>query len=109
MASEAVIEFTEENFEAEVMQADGPVLVDFWAPWCGPCRAIAPMIEQLASENSDKKVGKLNIDEASTIAQKYGITGIPTLLVFKNGEVEHSFRGGNTTKAALQEALDATA
>ncbi|MCC9603884.1 thioredoxin [Stieleria sp. JC731] len=108
MAAEAVVEFTEENFEAEVMQADGPVLVDFWAPWCGPCRAIAPMIDQLATENSDKKIGKLNIDEAPGIAQKFGITGIPTLLVFKNGDIEHSFRGGNTTKTALQEALDAS-
>jgi thioredoxin 1 len=108
MASDAVIEFTEDNFDSEVLQSDGAVLVDFWAPWCGPCRAIAPMIDELASENDKAKIGKLNIDDAPAVAQKYGITGIPTLLLFKNGEVAHSFRGGNTTKAALQEAINAT-
>ncbi|MEM0927191.1 MAG: thioredoxin [Planctomycetota bacterium] len=108
MASDAVIEFTEDNFESEVLQADGAVLVDFWAPWCGPCRAIAPMIDELASENDTAKIGKLNIDDAPSIAQRFGITGIPTLLLFKNGEVEHSFRGGNTTKSALQEAIDSS-
>ncbi len=108
MASDAVIEFTEDNFETEVLKAEGPVLVDFWAPWCGPCRAIAPMIDELANENQSAKIGKLNIDDAPGVAQKYGITGIPTLLLFKNGEVEHSFRGGNTSKAALQEAIDSS-
>jgi len=106
MAAEAVIEFTDENFESEVLQADGPVLVDFWAPWCGPCRAIAPLIDQLADENDSAKIGKLNIDDAPSIAQKYGITGIPTLLLFKQGEIVESFRGGNVAKAALQEAID---
>ena len=106
MASDAVVEFTDDNFDSEVLNADGAVLVDFWAPWCGPCRAIAPMIDELASENSSAKIGKLNIDDAPGVAQKFGITGIPTLLLFKNGEVEQSFRGGNTSKAALQEAID---
>ncbi|KAA5540504.1 thioredoxin [Roseiconus nitratireducens] len=108
MASDAVIEFTQDNFESEVLNADGPVLVDFWAPWCGPCRAIAPMIDQLAAENQSAKIGKLNIDDAPDVAQRFGITGIPTLLLFKNGEVEHSFRGGNTTKSALQDAINAS-
>ncbi|MEM6364538.1 MAG: thioredoxin [Planctomycetota bacterium] len=108
MAAEAVLEFTDDNFDSEVLQSDGAVLVDFWAPWCGPCRAIAPMIDELASENDTAKVGKLNIDDAPGVAQRFGITGIPTLLLFKNGEIEHSFRGGNTTKAALQEAIDAS-
>lgn len=109
MAAEAVIEFTDDNFDSEVLQSDVPVLVDFWAPWCGPCRAIAPMIDQLAGANDTAKVGKLNIDDSPGVAQKFGITGIPTLLLFKNGEVEKSFMGGNTTKEALQEAIDASA
>ena len=73
MASDAVKEFTDDNFDTEVLQADGPVLVDFWAPWCGPCRAIAPMIDQLAKENTKAKIGKLNIDDAPGVAQRFGI------------------------------------
>lgn len=107
MASEAVLEFTEDNFDSDVLKSDVPVLVDFWAPWCGPCRAIAPMIDELAGDNSTAKIGKVNIDEAPGVAQSYGITAIPTLLLFKNGQVEQSFRGGNNSKAVLQDAIDA--
>lgn len=107
MASEAVLEFTEDNFDSEVLKSDVPVLVDFWAPWCGPCRAIAPMIDELAGDNSTAKVGKVNIDDAPSVAQSYGITAIPTLLLFKNGQVEQSFRGGNNSKSVLQDAIDA--
>ncbi|QDT61470.1 Thioredoxin-1 [Stieleria bergensis] len=107
MASEAVLEFTEDNFDSEVLKSDVPVLVDFWAPWCGPCRAIAPMIDELAGDNSIAKVGKVNIDDAPSVAQSYGITAIPTLLLFKNGQVEQSFRGGNNSKSVLQDAIDA--
>ena len=107
MASDAVKEFTDDNFDAEVLKSDGPVLVDFWAPWCGPCRQIAPMIEELAGENPSIKVGKLNIDDSPGTAQRFGITSIPTLLVFKGGEISDSFVGVRP-KAALQEALDSS-
>ncbi|MEM1068694.1 MAG: thioredoxin [Planctomycetota bacterium] len=108
MASDAVKEFTDDNFDSEVLQADGAVLVDFWAPWCGPCRQIAPMIDELASENPNAKIGKINIDENPETAQRFGISSIPTLLVIKGGEVAESFVGVRP-KAALQEALDSSA
>lgn len=87
MASQNVITLTAENFDSEVLQADVPVLVDFWAAWCGPCRMIAPIIDQLADEYAGKiKVGKVNVDEQGQLAQKYGIMSIPTLYFFKDGE-----------------------
>ena len=104
MASEAVKEFTDDNFDSEVLQSDSAVLVDFWAPWCGPCRQIAPMIDELAAENPGVKIGKVNIDDNPGAAQKFGINSIPTLLLFKGGEVSESFVGVRP-KAALQEAL----
>lgn len=83
-----VLELTDANFEAEVVSSDLPVLVDFWAPWCGPCRMIAPSVEALAGEWAGKiKVGKLNTDESGEAAAKFGIRSIPTLMVFKGGEV----------------------
>ena len=104
MASEAVKEFTDDNFDTEVLKSESAVLVDFWAPWCGPCRQIAPMIDELADENPGVSIGKVNIDENPGVAQKFGINSIPTLLLFKNGEVSESFIGVRP-KAALQEAL----
>jgi len=87
MGSANVRTFTDSNFDAEVLKSDQPVLVDFTATWCGPCKALAPIVEKLADENVGKiKVGKLDIDEAPEIARKYGIRSVPTVLVFKGGQ-----------------------
>jgi thioredoxin 1 len=102
-----VPEFDDKNFDSEVLQASGPVLVDFWAPWCGPCRQIAPVIEQLAGENAGSiKIGKLNVDNAPNSAQSYGVSSIPTLMIFKDGEVVERFVGVQP-KSRLQEAINA--
>src|SRR5256885_1745751 len=104
-----VVEFTDSNFEAEVLKSAQPVLVDFWAPWCGPCRKIAPMIEELASEYSGSvKIGKLNIDDSPTSAGGFGVSTIPTLMIFKGGQVAERFVGVQP-KNRLQAALDAAA
>jgi thioredoxin 1 len=106
---ENVHEFTDGNFQTEVLQASGPVLVDFWAPWCGPCRQIAPTIDQLATENAGSvKVGKVNIDDNPGTAQEYGVSSIPTLLIFNGGEVVNRLVGAQP-KSRLQQALDAAA
>jgi thioredoxin 1 len=82
------IEFTDANFSAEVLKSDKPVLVDFWAPWCGPCKMIGPIVEKLSNDMADKvRIGKLNVDDNPATAQEYGVMSIPTLLLFKGGKV----------------------
>ena len=102
------LEFTDGNFETEVLGADKPVLVDFWAAWCGPCLAIAPMIDELSNEVADTAlVGKVDVDSNPGVAAKYGVRAIPTLLIFKGGEVVEQMVGGNVRKSDLAEKLAA--
>ena len=105
----SVIEITDNNFETEVANSPLPVLVDFWAEWCGPCRMLAPTIEELAEEYTDKiKVGKLDTDNNRDTAVKFGISAIPTVILFQNGEVAKKFVG-LTSKSDLKAALDEVA
>jgi thioredoxin 1 len=100
------VEITDQNFESEVIQSTTPVLVDFWATWCGPCRMIAPVVEELADENTGSvKVCKINIDDSPGVASELGVSSIPTLMIFKNGQVVERFVGVQPKKR-LQEALD---
>lgn len=107
MASDAVQEFTDDNFDAEVLQSGQPVLVDFWAEWCMPCRMIAAHVDSLASQYDGKlKVGKVDIDSNQETAVKYGIQSIPSLLVFKDGQVVGKLVGARNTADALAEELN---
>jgi len=99
-------QLTDSNFEAEVLRSDIPVLVDFWAPWCGPCRAIAPVIDELAQEYAGQvKIVKMNVDENPSTPGKYGIRAIPTLILFKGGEVVEQITGA-VSKASLKQMIN---
>ena len=96
------INVTKNNFEAEVLNADKPVLVDFWAAWCGPCRMVAPMVEEIAEEREDIKVVKINVDEEQELASRYQVMSIPTLMVMEHGEVINRATGARPKAAILQ-------
>lgn len=107
MASQNVLTITDANFDEEVIKSTVPVLVDFWAPWCGPCRMIAPVVDEIADAKVGKaKVGKVNVDDHPGVAGRYRINSIPALLIFKNGEVADQIVGA-VPKAALLAKLDA--
>lgn len=97
----SVITLTKENFEAEVIQADKPVLIDFWATWCPPCRMLSPVVDEIADEITHAKVGKVNVDEQPELAQRFGITNIPALLVIKGGKVVKNTVGARPKKDVL--------
>jgi len=107
MAVENLLEIKDSNFETEVLKSDIPVLVDIWAPWCGPCRIVGPIIEELANEYAGKmKVGKLNVDDNSETAMKYQIQSIPTILIFKDGKEVQRLIGARP-KPAFKKEIDA--
>ena len=102
-----IAEFTDASFKGDVLQSEIPVLVDFWAPWCGPCRMIAPVVEELSNENQGTfKIGKVNIDDNPDVAMNYNVSSIPTLMIFKGGQVVERFVGVQP-KSRLQQAIDA--
>ncbi len=106
MAGGNILEFSDQNFEQEVLGSDKPVLVDFWAEWCAPCRMLSPAIEAVAGEYAGRaKVGKVNVDENQSVTSRYNIRSIPTLLVFKNGEIKEQIVG-TTSKDNLAKLLD---
>jgi thioredoxin 1 len=104
--SDKIVHVTDESFQNEVLEADKPVLMDYWAEWCGPCKMIAPVLDDIAAEYEGRiKVAKLNIDNNPTTPPKYGIRGIPTLMIFKGGEVEAT-KVGAVTKSQLTAFID---
>jgi thioredoxin 1 len=106
MAGSHTLEFSDQNFEEDVLKSSQPVLVDFWATWCGPCRMMAPTVDAIAAEYAGRaKVGKLNVDENLTVASRYGIRSIPTLLLFKAGQIQEQVVG-TAPKDAINRLLD---
>jgi len=101
----ATVTITKQNFETEVLQSEQPVLLDFWAPWCGPCRMVGPVVEELSEECTDVKFAKLNVDEETELAEEYRIMSIPTLILFKNGEVAKRVTGARG-KAELKDWIE---
>ena len=106
MASEAIVEVTDANFDQLVLKSEQPVLVDFWAAWCGPCKAIAPIVDEVAQSYAGRvEVGKMDVDKNAATPQRYGVRGIPTLLVFKDGQVKEQIVG-YVAREVIEKALD---